>query len=176
MGIGDVTEALIKLGLPCLLFTWVIFHWLFTDGHIDRDIQHKVLKSQLKNSRKRLRNNASRNARFVYNRWLWFGGGFYGLAGLWTFLAIEMGDLASFLAAGNYLGTLSGGFVDFLVTFLMNQVSNSIQALLWFSYWPGPGESMLIWIMAGYLGYWLGVESARRQLTMADLLSFRKST
>jgi len=170
MGVYSTLEAILKLGLPMTVFSWLIFHWLFSEGTLGRDVKHKALKSQLKDQKKHLKNSGNKKARFIYNRWGWFGGGFYGLAGLWSFLVIEISDLANFLAAGNYLAGLDSGIVDFIVSFLINQLGNSIQALLWFSYWPGDGESMLIWIAAGYLGYWVGVEMARRQMTPGDIV------
>ena len=58
----------------------------------------------------------------------------------------------------------------------LHQLTNSIQALLWFSFWPGPGQSMLIWIAVGYLGYWAGIEMARRQMSVADIITRKGST
>jgi len=165
MGVYSTIGAIVKLGLPMAVLSWLIFHWLFSDGSLGRDVKHKALKSQLKGQEKRLKNSGNKKAQLFYNRWAWFGGGFYGLAGLWTFLVIEIGDLANFLSAGNYLAGIDSNIIDFVISILINQLTNSIQALLWFSYWPGPGESMLIWIAAGYLGYWVGVEMARRQMT-----------
>lgn len=166
----EIIEAILKLGLPSLLLAWMLFHWLFSEGEIDREVKHKVLKSRLKRIKKPFSNSSNKNARFVYNRWAWFGGGFYGLAGLWTFFIIEAGDLAGFVTTGGFLTVLNNGITDLVISVLINQVANSIQALLWFTYWPGPGESILIWIAAGYLGYWAGVEIARRQPTIRDIL------
>ncbi len=166
MGFMTASEALLKLGLPAMLLSWLIFRWLFAEGRIGREVNHKALNSALKDNRKSLKKTLkksnNRNVRFVYNRWAWFGGGFYGLAGLWTFFFIESSDLISFLSNGDYLAPFSGDVVDIIISFLINQISNSIQALLWFSYWPGPGDSMLLWIVAGYFGYWAGIELARR--------------
>ncbi|MEZ5489671.1 MAG: hypothetical protein R3F50_05055 [Gammaproteobacteria bacterium] len=174
MGIVTTAKALLELGLPALLLSWIIFYWLFSEEKIGRDLSHRALKSALKKNRKDLKKINNKKVRLIYNRWAWFGGGFYGLAGLWTFLVIEANDLASFLAGGSYLTSFSGGLLNFVISFLINQVTNSIQALLWFSYWPGPGESMLIWIAAGYLGYWAGIEMARRQLTPAAVIKFNR--
>lgn len=169
MSFLSVFDALLKLGLPALLLSWAIFHWLFAEGEIERGLKHKALKSQLKSKKKLFKNSNNRSARLVYKRWSWFGGGFYGLIAFWTFLVIESGELVAFLSAGNYLAGIDSTIIDFLISFLINQLTNSIQALLWFSYWPGPEDSMLIWIMAGYLGYWAGIEMARRQMSIVDI-------
>jgi len=175
MGIVQTTEALLKLGLPCLLGSWIIFYWLFAEGRIGRDVRHRAIKAALKDNKKALKKSDDKKVRLIYNRWAWFGGGFYGLAGFWTFLVIETVDLITFLTGGNYLSAVSGNLLDLVISFLINQLANSIKALLWFSYWPGPGESMLIWIAAGYLGYWCGIELARRHLTPRRLLKRDRS-
>lgn len=176
MRIYSTIEAILKLGLPMAVFSWLLFHWLFSDGNLGRDVKHKALKSQLKEQKKQLKTSGNKKVRFVYDRWAWFGGGFYGLAGLWTFLVIEFNDLVNFLSTGNYLAGLETGILNVVISFLINQLTNSIQALLWFSYWPGPGQSMLIWIAVGYLGYWAGVEMARRQMTPGDILKRKKKS
>ena len=175
MGIYSTIEAILKLGLPMMVFSWLLFHWLFSEGNLGRDVKHKALKSHLKDHKKLLKKSGNKKALFVYSRWGWFGGGFYGLAGLWSFLVIEIGDLINFLSAGNYFAGLETGIVNFIISFLINQLANSIQALLWFSYWPGPGQSMLIWIAVGYLGYWIGIEMARRQLTPGGIVKSKEN-
>ena len=176
MGVFSTIEAILKLGLPLFILSWIIFHWLFSEGNIGRDAKQKTLKSQLKGQKKLLKNSENKKVRFVYNRWAWFGGGFYGLAGLWTFLVIEIRDLVNFLATGNLMAGFDSGIVNFVISFLINQLANSIQALLWFSYWPGPGGFMLIWIAAGYLGYWAGIEMARRQMIPVNILKSKERT
>jgi hypothetical protein len=46
----------------------------------------------------------------------------------------------------------------------MNQLSNLINAFVWFSYWDG---SMLIWVLVAYAGYLAGIEAARRNLQVS---------
>ena len=82
MGIITTAKALLELGLPALLLSWIIFYWLFSEEKIGRELSHKALKSALKNNRKDLKKISNKKVRLIYNRWAWFGGGFYGLAGL----------------------------------------------------------------------------------------------
>ena len=85
-----------------------------------------------------------------------FGSGFYGLAGLWTFTIIEIGDFFSFIWNFPGIGVLfEDGVLDFIISLLINQLGNFITALLWFGYWPGDDHSTLIWILIAYLGYWV---------------------
>ncbi|MDP6096761.1 MAG: hypothetical protein QGG67_12390 [Gammaproteobacteria bacterium] len=96
-----------------------------------------------------------------------FGSGFYGLAGLWTFTIIEIGDFFSFIWNFPGIGVLfEDGVLDFIISLLINQLGNFITALLWFGYWPGDDHSTLIWILIAYLGYWVGVEAARKGMEL----------
>ncbi|MDP6413473.1 MAG: hypothetical protein QGG54_00280 [Gammaproteobacteria bacterium] len=96
---------------------------------------------------------------------MWFGSGFYGLAGLWTFAVIEIGQFFGFIFNFPGFSVLFGdGLIAFLVDLGLNQLSNVIQAFVWFSYWPS--DSIIIWILVAYLGYWVGVELARRHVEL----------
>ena len=57
MGILQISEAIIKLGLPALLLSWMIFHWLFSEGEINREVKHKALKTHLRGRRKPFKNS-----------------------------------------------------------------------------------------------------------------------
>jgi len=170
MSILTTLESIIKLGLPMFGMSWLMFHWLFSEGRLERDAGHRVIRGRLKKIKGTFKKETKGNTRYLYDRWAWFGGGFYGLAGMWTFLVIETQDLYGYLFGGSLLEPFADGFITFIIDFLINQVTNSIQALVWFAYWPGEGQSILIWIAAGYLGYWAGIEMARRNLSPADLV------
>lgn len=163
----DLFWALLFLGLPMSALSWLLFSWLFSNNDIDRKADGKTLNASLKKLRKKQsRKSRSRSkAEFVYDKWMWFGGGFYGLAGVWTFAVIEISQFFSFLFNVSAWSELfAGGLVNTIVQFLLNQLFNMLQGLLWFSYWPS--ESMLLWILIAYLGYWVGVELARRSVVL----------
>ena len=48
MGIFDLIEALIKLGLPIVVITWLMFSWLYGSGEIDREADNRAVKQRLK--------------------------------------------------------------------------------------------------------------------------------
>jgi hypothetical protein len=160
----DVLLAILVLGLPVALASWFIFHWLFSAAGLEREGDRKTLSARVKKARKRIAKQKPSNGRYVYEKWMLFGSGFYGLAGLWTFVLIEVQQAVEFVL--NFPGwnvLLQGGVIGFLINFLINQLANVLQGLIWFSWWPA--DSMLIWIGVAYLGYWAGVELARRQIT-----------
>ena len=104
--------------------------------------------------------------RFVYDKWMWFGSGFYGLAGLWTFAVIETLQFLSFvLNPGAWATFMNDGPIAFLIRFAFNQLENILQALIWFTYWPS--DSMLLWVLVAFLGYRLGMHWARQGLELS---------
>lgn len=171
MGILDLIEAIIKLGIPVAVLSWFIFSWLYGAGEIDRKANHKAVSARIKKMKKSFEKKEESNANFVYEKWMWFGSGFYGLAGLWSFAVIEISDMLRFVFNFPGLAVLfEDGIISFLVALGLNQVGNIITAFVWFTYWPA--ESMLIWVLIAYVGYWVGVEMARRgmELPIAEVL------
>lgn len=146
--------------------SWFMFTWLFVSAELDRNVNRKSMAGALKKIQKSLRRNGKAGrgrARFLYEKWSWFGSGFYGLAALWTFAVIEIGQFAGFLMDGESWAALTrDGLLGFLISFALNQLGNMLQGLLWFTWWPT--ESILLWFVVAYLGYWTGVELARRSI------------
>lgn len=161
----DLLQAVILLGAPLVALSWFIFTWLFSSGEIDRQDDHKTIASRLKKMKKVIAENENQNANYVYEKWTWFGTGFYGLAGLWTFAVIEISQFFGFIFNFPGFEALFGdGVISFIVEFMVNQLGNVIQAFVWFMYWPA--DSMVIWVLVAYLGYWVGVELARRNVEL----------
>jgi hypothetical protein len=161
----DLLQAIILLGVPMVALSWFLFSWLFSSGEIDRDDDHKVISTRLKKLKKSVAKKESQNTNYVYDKWMWFGSGFYGLAGLWTFAVIEIAQFFGFIF--NFPGwavLFEDGLIGFAVNLLINQLGNVISAFVWFSYWPA--DSIIIWVLIAYLGYWSGVEMARRNMQL----------
>jgi hypothetical protein len=162
MELLDLLEAFIKLGIPMAALSWFLFSWLIGAGEIDREDDHKLIAARLKSLKKSVEKRKQLNSNYVYDKWMWFGSGFYGLAGLWTFAVIEIAQFFAFIFDfPGWAQIFEDGLIGFIISLLLNQLGNVIQAFVWFAYWPT--ESELMWILVAYLGYWLGVEMARRQ-------------
>lgn len=159
----DLLEALVKLGLPMAVLSWLIFSWLYSSGEIDRDADRKALGVRLKAMKKGFKAQTNDGVGMIYNKWRLFGSGFYGLAALWTFLVVEVLDLLRFLMSFPGPGELfQDGVISFFVALFLNQMGNGLTALLWFNWWPA--NSVLVWVIVAYGGYWLGLEVARRNI------------
>ncbi|MEQ8953519.1 MAG: hypothetical protein RL120_05245 [Gammaproteobacteria bacterium] len=159
----DLIQAVLLMGLPLGGLSWLIFTWLYHSGEIDRSADRKTVSARVKEMKASYKSSrAKRRSNPILAKWMWFGSGFYGLAGLWTFLAIEVSQFFDFLF--NYPGTdylLRDGFFSFVIDVLVNQLLNVVMAFIWFTWWPA--DSFLIWLVVAYMGYWAGVEAARRQ-------------
>lgn len=161
----DLLQALILLGAPMVALSWFLFTWMFNTGEIDREDDRKAISARLKKMKKSVAAREHKNSNYVYEKWTWFGSGFYGLAALWTFAVIEIVQFFDFVFDFPGLAVLfEDGLVGFIVDFLLNQLGNVVQAFVWFSFWPA--DSIWIWILIAYLGYWAGVEMARRHIEL----------
>jgi hypothetical protein len=173
--IADFLFALLCLGLPLAAASWFLFSWLFNNGDLDRDLDSEALKKSIKKLKKSaisVGKNQSKT-RFIYDKWMWFGSGFYGLAGLWTFAVIELTQFIEFLfSIGSWGEMFNEGLVSFLIDFLLNQLGNMLQGLVWFTYWPA--DSMLLWVLVAFLGYRLGLQAAKQGMQLAVLTRWQE--
>ena len=144
-----------------VLLSWFLFSLMFEQGEIDREDGHQAITSRVKELKKNSEGKKDSAKNLIYDKWMWFGSGFYGLAGLWTLLVIEVREFVGFIFNLSSLGSLAAdGLIEALIDFLISQLGNVLQAFLWFNYWPA--DSILIWVVVAYIGYWIGVEIGRR--------------
>lgn len=169
--IGEAFEALFKAALPLGILSYFLFHGSLVAGRLGKITSRKALKSEFKRIRREARaakkagqKRASPNP--LYNKWLKFGGGFYGLVALWTFMVIEIQEVIGFLLGFPGLGSLVDqlGF-GLLIEFFINSLANFIRAIAWPVYWPDvlQSERILLWLAIAYAGYWLGMRAAWRK-------------
>ncbi len=153
-------EAGLKLGLPIMMMSWWVHSWLFRNGLLDPHASQRETEQEVRKIRKSTKKSEVQYGDFWTKKWLKFGGGFYGLTALWTFLVLEIQGLWWLLT--NYqsaLDILSNGFVYVVVTFIKNQVMSFVQAFSWVVNWGDSGFS-LIWFFSAYLGFYLGMKAA----------------
>lgn len=162
MNILTLLEATLKLGIPMVALSWVIFNWLYGDGGLDRQADRKAINAQIKGMKKTFKKSKEGGrANYVLGKWMWFGSGFYGLAALWTFVVIELQDIFRLLLNPTRIAdAFAGGLIAGAIELLMNQIGNLIIAFVWFGYWAD--EGVIIWLLVAYFGYWVGIELARR--------------
>lgn len=164
----DIATAIAMLGLPMVVLSWLLFSWMVDAGDIELQDSHQAITQKLKALRKldrKLRKRPGGKKNLLYDKWMWFGSGFYGLAGFWTLLVIEINEVISLIMHPVLDQDIPArGIIEWIVAFFLDQLGNVIQAFVWFSYWPA--ESTIAWVLVAYLGYWLGVELAKHQKVM----------
>lgn len=174
MSILDWLEAIIKLGIPMSVLGWLMFNWLYGAGQLSREAGHKAIRQRLDELKKQHKTNKSKHGNYLYKQWLFFGGGFYGLAVLWTLLVIEIREVIGFIFNFDLAALLANGIVGLFVNLVVSQVGNVIAAFMWFGYWPdGGGSSIVIWVGIAYAGYLLGIHLAREGESMHSLADLK---
>ena len=170
-------EATIKLGIPMVVLSWIIFTRLYGGGELDRNADKKSIGAKVKNMKRSFnKEKDGGTSNYMVEKWMWFGSGFYGLAGLWTFAVIEIADVLRVISnPSTILHALDDGFVAAVIDLAVNQFSNFITAFVWFGYWPDEGT--IVWLLVAYVGYWIGEELARRgkELPIQDWLNKLRS-
>jgi hypothetical protein len=156
-------EAIIKLGIPMVILSWSIFTLLYGEGRLDRKANRKSTHAQVKKIKKTfVKKKKGGGANYVVDKWMWFGSGFYGLAALWTFAVIEILEIIRVvLNPYSIIEAFADGVVSALIDLAINQFSNLLSAFVWFGYWSDDG--VIPWLIVAYVGYWIGVEMARRE-------------
>lgn len=169
--------AALELGLPMAVLSWLMFNWMYGAGQLPREAGHKAIREHLTMLRKHHQTSKPKNGNYLYKQWLFFGGGFYGLAVLWTLLVIEASELAGFLYNFDLTALLADGVIALAVNFVVAQVGNIITALLWFGYWPSGSQAVVPWLAMAYGGYLIGIHFARERQTLhrvSDLMNKHK--
>lgn len=163
MIIQDAALATLELGLPVALLTWLLFLRLYETGQLARGLDKKTMKSSMKALRKASNSEKAghRVDYLLHRKWMKFGGGFYGIAALWTLIVIEVRDLVHFLANLDQAGHMfDQGLLSLLVSMLVNQITNFVQALVWFGQWVPEDGDLPLWLLVAYLGYLAGLNLA----------------
>ncbi len=159
----EYIEAALKLGLPVMIMSWWVHSWLIRNDLLEREFSDKETDEAVKNIRKSKQNLNIESNDYWTNKWLRFGGGFYGLTALWTFIVIELQGLLWVVTNFSAVVDLfSDGIVKAFVNFLVNQAMSIAHAFSWVVNWGGSGFS-LIWFFAAYIGFYLGMKAAKQE-------------
>jgi len=161
-----IAEVIFKLGLPVVGLSFLLLRWAFDAGHVDRGARRQEYSAQMRAVRRSVRGGGKHKVNFLQRKWLKFGGGFYGVAALWTYIVVEFREVIAFIGGYNGLDRfLDADFGELLVNFLVNSLTNFITALTWMVYWSeGPGSPNAgLWILVAIAAFMLGRELARRE-------------
>jgi hypothetical protein len=176
--ITEIFTALFKAGLPIavasyLLVWWALKHQYF--GTVD-DIRMleknaKIMSKTRAKNKKNKSGSSDENLNVhkmnpLHNKWLSFGGGFYGVVGLLTYAVVELREIRDFLLNFGGLATLISDITPgLLINLLIDSVINFVVAIAWPIYWMSDIQTDRIWIWfaVANLSYWAGTRYALHQ-------------
>ena len=95
----------------------------------------------------------------VMSKWVAFGGGFYGVMAVLTYVVVEFREVADLMTSETSLmATIADLGISDLVAFFINSLMNFITAITWPVYWMSrvEGYSVWIWFVVVYSGYFTG--------------------
>lgn len=163
MEISDLFRALWMAALPLFALSFGLVWWALRRGSAAGGTV-KELQQSLEDFGKRHEDKDDpERADPVLERWLSFGGGFYGLVALYTWLLIEWDDVADFLGG---LGDIVlrfdfGALISLLINLFIESIMNFVAAIAWPVYWLGEARNPWLWGLLAYGGYWLGIKAAQ---------------
>ncbi|GHF17843.1 hypothetical protein GCM10017044_10370 [Kordiimonas sediminis] len=109
--------------------SYALFWWAHRVGLTDDD---GTVKKRPKRNEETGKKQDRKTGDYTIDKWLSFGGGYYGVVALLTFILIELEQAIEFLtdwdAIVRYFSTFG---INTLVQFLINQIQNFVQAIIW---------------------------------------------
>ena len=181
--IAELFKALIAAGIPVAVSSYLLAWWALKNRYFGSVDSIKGLEKEIKRISKAKSNNKKnkkdkKNASDVdelpprhkmnpvHNKWLSFGGGFYGVVALLTYTVVELGEVRDFVSnLGGFFQMLSNLSIDLIINFVIDSVMNFVIAIAWPFYWINEISSAHIWVwfIAAYAGYWAGTRFALHQ-------------
>jgi hypothetical protein len=181
----ELIRAFFMAGVPVAVTSFLLVWWSLRQGYLGpagsvRDLEKSMKAMSKKRRQVRKQRKAEKKVSKkqpdteeivtsgnridpVHNKWLAFGGGFYGIVGLMTYAVVEFGELRDFFLGFESLAALLAQFgFDMLVNLLIDAVMNFVIAIAWPVYWMSEiaMNEVWIWFAVAYFGYWAGVKGA----------------
>jgi len=157
--IEDIIKAILYAGFPIGCFSFLMVYYAYQKGYLSPEITIRSAFKDKHNDDRQLSKKNKKSLIFLHSKWVGFGGGFYGLVALVTFLYIELKQIVEFFISAtglqSFLNLLS---ISAFIGMFIDSIMNMIKALVWFVYWPEIFDmsNFFIWVLIAYLGYRLG--------------------
>lgn len=159
--IFEIIKAIFMAGIPTAILTFIMIFYAIKRGYIEINEAVDSLKKRKKQAKK---DKEEFKVNPVHQKWLYFGGGYYGLMALGTYIHVEALEVINFF--GNYSSfsnILDQMSINAVIHLIIESFMNLIPAFTWFLYWPDliVMHNGWYWLLASYIGYQLGAFSAR---------------
>jgi len=160
----DILKALVFAGVPVALFSYYLV--MLTRGNGDAQLKANnatELKIELKNIATEDKDEESLYVKILRKKFIEFGGGFYGILALMTYLHVEFNQLVDFIKSFTSLSDFidSIGF-KMLINFFIEAMMNLVTAFIWPIYWIKilPVGSLWVWVVVAFLAHWFATKYA----------------
>jgi hypothetical protein len=161
----DILRAILFVGIPVGIFSFLMIYFSYQKGYLSTDIELKDAFKKKNNAQSSLSRKHKKELLFLHSKWVTFGGGFYGLIAVLTFIIIELTQVVNFLfSLTGWQDIIALFSLDTLIAMIVEAITNMIQAALWFSYWPSKftTENFVVWIFIAYISYRFAAKYAMR--------------
>ena len=180
----ELMRALFQATLPLAVFSFALVWWAIRRGYfkgeggvrgLDREVKalNKARKQEKKRRKKAAKNGEKpvsqqqKSKDPIAEKWMSFGGGFYGLVAFYTYVLIEWDEIADFIANfGGFWQMIRNISVGAVIELIIDSIMNFVAAITWPVYWMNKtaGEWLWVWLVASYLGYWIGTRLAQHAI------------
>jgi len=163
--IEDIVKAIFYAGFPIGIFSFLMVFYAYKKGYLSPEMTIKTAFKDKHNDDRQLSKKNKKSLVFFHSKWITFGGGFYGLIALVTFIYIELKQIFEFLINATGLQSFLDLFsISAFIGMFIDSIMNMIKAAIWFTYWPRVFEmsNFFIWVLIAYLGYRVGANLAQK--------------
>lgn len=162
MIILNLLVVLLTAGLPLFLLAFSLVSWALHRSWLVGDTVKEIQANIEALGKTQKDKKSAQKLDPALGKWFRFGGGFYGLMALYTWLLIEWADAANFLLG---LGDIVMSFdpralVRLVIKFFFESLVNFVVAVAWPVYWLREAGDFWTKLLVAYGGYWLGISTA----------------
>jgi len=154
------TVKLISAFVGTGLISFLLFFLLLKQGKGDSvSIIEGKDKAGMKRLKQELKKERLTPQNVLMSKWVAFGGGFYGVMAVLTYIIVEFLEVVDFLSSeASLLETISSLSIRDFVDLFINSIMNFVTAITWPVYWMKNTEGYAIWVwfVVVYLGYSCG--------------------
>ena len=169
--IAGLFKAIFLMGLPVAGLSFIMVWWALQRGVLDESGDLKSLQAEIdalaQQQKGKKKDDAGGKVKPqklnpLHEKWFKFGGGFYGITALYTWLLVEWSEVKDLVGGlGDLVFRLDIGI---LITFFIESFMNFITAITWPLYWMSESSAGQIWIwfLVAYGAYGVGVFAAQK--------------
>jgi len=176
--LADLIQVFAFASLPVAAVSFLLIYWSIRQGYLsshgeplenDKD-ENTSFNKEVEHMADdfddgKLPKKPKGDAQYViFEKWLTFGGGFYGVVALITYLLVEWDEVVDLFTGGSNIITAITSFdIGFFIRFFIESIMNLVTAFAWPIYWMDrlDGPAFWVWFLAGWFGYEVGSRAAR---------------